>query len=148
MVTDQVVIDLLMSRFCLWKRPRVPFGVFLFSCRGGKFIEPDEKKRSSVHCKMCKQELSYKGNTTNMLVHLQYMYNHQREYNDLKAIDSGVTGHKQASQHPTITKAFEQLAPIPKDSLQWRTLTESVCYCIAKDMLPLSCVIQTHAQNL
>ena len=55
---------------------------FGFPARGGKFIEPDKKKRTSVHCKMCKQELSYKGNTTNMLVHFQY--NHRREYNDEK----------------------------------------------------------------
>ena len=71
-----------------------------------------------------------------MLVHLQY--NHQQEYNEIKAIDSGVTGHKQASQQPTIIEAFEQLTPIPKDSLRWQTLTHSVCYCIAKDMLSLS----------
>ncbi len=43
-----------MSRFCFWKRPRAPFGVFFaFPARGGKFIEPDKKKRTSVHCKMC-----------------------------------------------------------------------------------------------
>ena len=53
-----------------------------------------------MHCKICKQELSYKGNTTNMLVHLQY--NHLQEFNEIKAIDSGVTEHKQASQQPKI----------------------------------------------
>ena len=26
---------------------------FAFPARGGKFIEPDKKKRTSVHCKMC-----------------------------------------------------------------------------------------------
>jgi hypothetical protein len=73
-----------------------------------------------------------------MLVHLQY--NHRQEYNEVKATDSGVSGVTKVSQQPTITKVFEQLTPISKDSSQWQMLTKSVCYCIAKDMLPLSSV--------
>lgn len=112
---------------------------FGFPARDEKFIEPDKKKRSSVYCRLCRQELSYKGNTTNMLVHLQY--NHRQEYNEVKATDSGVSGVTKASQQqPTIAKAFERLTPISKDSSRWQTLTESVCYCIAKDMLPLNSV--------
>ena len=36
----------------------------------GKFIEPDKKKRTSVHCKLCPKVLKYSGCTTNLRYHL------------------------------------------------------------------------------
>ena len=51
---------------------------FGFPAQEGQILEPDKKKRQTVHCVMCKQSLSYKGNTTNLIVHLQY--NHKDEY--------------------------------------------------------------------
>ena len=54
---------------------------FRFLAQEGKFLEPDKKKRQTVHCGLCKQLLSYKGNTTNLIVHLQY--NHKVEYDSV-----------------------------------------------------------------
>ena len=51
---------------------------FGFSARDGGFIEKDKKKRQTVYCKLCNHGLSYNGNITNMLVHLQYK--HKEEY--------------------------------------------------------------------
>ena len=36
-----------------------------------KFMQKDECLQKEVYCKLCKQSLLYKGNTTNMIVHLQ-----------------------------------------------------------------------------
>ena len=106
---------------------------FGFPARNGKFLESDKKKRQSVYCKLCKQELSYKGNTKNMLVHLQY--NHKAEYSDISSkttVNAGrMSTQLQAEQH-SITEAFEQLSPIPRSSSRWKSLTNSVCYCIEK----------------
>ena len=51
---------------------------FRFLAQEGKFLELDKKKRQTVHCGLCKQLLSYKGNTTNLIV-----YNHKDEYDSV-----------------------------------------------------------------
>ena len=56
-------------------------GFFGFPAHNGKFLEMNKTKRQSVHCKLCKHALSYRGNTTNMLVHLQY--HHKSEYSEV-----------------------------------------------------------------
>ena len=43
---------------------------FVFPSKDGKYIEPDKKKRTEVHCQSCKQILKYSGNTTNPRFHL------------------------------------------------------------------------------
>ena len=43
---------------------------FVFPRKDGKYIEPDKKKRTEVHCQSCKQILKYSGNTTNPRFHL------------------------------------------------------------------------------
>ena len=54
--------------FCLWKKQSLePFWV---SCPiRKKFIAAESQKE--FYCKLCKQSLLYKGNTTNMIAHLQ-----------------------------------------------------------------------------
>ena len=114
---------------------------FGFPARDGKFLESNKKKRQSVYCKLCKQVLSYKGNTTNMLVHLQYY--HKGEYSDISSkttVNAGRMSTQLQEGQRSITEAFEQLSPIPRSSSRWKSLTNSVCYCIAKDMLPFDCV--------
>ena len=51
---------------------------FGFPAQGGDFIEKDKKKRTTVFCKLCPKQLRYQGNTTNMIVHLQY--HHRSEF--------------------------------------------------------------------
>ena len=53
---------------------------FGFLAQQGNFLELDKKKRQTVYCK---QSLSYKGNTTNLIVHLQY--NHKDEYDSVSS---------------------------------------------------------------
>ena len=44
---------------------------FSFIAKDGQFVEKDKKKRMMVYCTLCKNRLSYKRNTINMMVHLQ-----------------------------------------------------------------------------
>ena len=111
---------------------------FGFLARDGGFIEKDKKKRQTVYCKLCNHGLSYNGNTTNMLVHLQYK--HKEKYTAVTSkatLDTGVPS--QSVQH-SMTAVFQQLSPISRSSSRWKALTDSVCFCIAKDMLPYDTV--------
>jgi len=40
----------------------------------------------------------------------------------------------------TITYSFELTSPIPRSSAKWKTLMKLICYCITKDILPISTV--------
>ena len=55
---------------------------FGFPTENGKFTEKDRRKRNEVFCKLCPKKMNYQGNTTNMMVHLQY--NHRSEYLKVK----------------------------------------------------------------
>jgi len=54
---------------------------FGFPARSGKFIQKDKRLTKEVFCKLCKQSLSYKGNTTIMIVNLQSC--HSAEFNEI-----------------------------------------------------------------
>ena len=43
-----------------------------------------------------------------------------------------------SDRQPSITEAFHQVEPLPRSSKRWKQLNNSVCLCIAKDMLPVS----------
>ena len=86
---------------------------------------------------MCKQSLSYKGNTTNLIVHLQY--NHKDEHDSVLSKIATSFRMSELGQH-SITEAFENLTPLPRNSKRWQALTASVCYFIGKDMQPYDCV--------
>ena len=55
----------------LEKAKSIVWNYFGFPAQSGKFIQKDKRLRKEVYCKLCKRPLSYKGNTTNMIVHLQ-----------------------------------------------------------------------------
>ena len=88
---------------------------FGFLARGGEFVEKEKKKRQTVVCKLCNHGLSYSGNTTNMLVHLQYK--HKDEYAEVvkakASTDSGVPSRSTMAhgQH-SIMSAFQQASAI------------------------------------
>ena len=43
-----------------------------------------------------------------------------------------------SDRQPSITETFHQVEPLPRSSKRWKQLNNSVCLCIAKDMLPVS----------
>ena len=114
---------------------------FGFPAQGGEFIE-DKKKRNIVFCKLCSKQLSYQGSTTNMTVHLQY--HHRSEFEKVKAKCTPPAQPAATAQRPigqrSITEAFQYQQPLAQTSMRWKSLTNSVCYCIAKDMMPFSTV--------
>ena len=49
---------------------------------------------------------------------------------------------------PSVAEAFQHLEPLSHSSQRWKNLTSSVCYCIAKDTLPFSTVINKGFQKM
>ena len=71
---------------------------FGFPARSGEFIQKDKHLRKEVFCKLCQQSLSYKGNTTNMIVHLRYR--HAAEYSELVIpVKPKTAGFKSSALH-------------------------------------------------
>ena len=54
---------------------------FGFAAKNGEYIKKEKRKRSKVICRLCRKQLHYVGNTTNLLVHMQY--HHVHEYSKL-----------------------------------------------------------------
>ena len=52
-----------------------------FAAKNGEFVVKDKRKRSEVFGKLCRKQLHYVGNTTNLLVHMQY--HHASEYSKI-----------------------------------------------------------------
>ena len=94
----------------LWKSVWAHFGL---PALNGEFLEKDKKKRLNVFCKICKQSLSYKGNTTNMMVHLHY--NHKAKYEKIASKPSSTSREislASSLQQQSIKESFKQLEPL------------------------------------
>ena len=116
---------------------------FGFPAQSGQFIQKDKRLRKEVFCKLCQQSLSYKGNTTNMIVHLQYRY--AAEYSELVIpIKSKATGFKSSalrnSGQSSIEDSFKRMTPLSRSSSRWKALINAVCYFVAKDQHPVATV--------
>ena len=112
---------------------------FGFPARNGKFLESDKKKRKQVHCKICRRVFSYVHNTTNLWQHLQESY--PVEYIEAKSTTCSTHGEcVKAKAQPTIAEALHACQPFSHTSQRWRSLTDSICYFVAKDMQPFQMV--------
>ena len=106
----------------------------------GKFLEPDKKKRTTVHCKLCTKVLKYSGNTTNLRYHLEL--SHRAEFRVLQKSDKEKE-KKEAngtSKQQSMTDMLQKSTPIATSSPRWNALTQSICYFIAKDMQPIDTI--------
>jgi len=112
---------------------------FGFPARSGKFIQKDKHLRKKVFCKLCKQSFSYKGSTTNMIVHLQS--HHSAEFDEIADEFKSGRGAQSSTVLPKgLHDSFKELTPLSRSSSRWKTLIYSVCYFLANDLHPLSTV--------
>ena len=124
----------------LEKAKSIVWNHFGFPARSGKFIQKDKRLRKEVYCKLCKRSLSYKGNTTNMIVHLQSRHSavYSEIVDQLKTTGSTHSSAPLPKDQSSIEDSFKKLTPLPRSSSRWKALTNSVCYFLAKDLQPLS----------
>ena len=124
----------------LEKAKSIVWNHFGFPARSGKFIQKDKRLRKEVYCKLCKRSLSYKGNTTNMIVHLQSRHSavYSETVDQLKTTGSAHSSAPLPKDQSSIEDSFKKLTPLPRSSSRWKALTNSVCYFLAKDLQPLS----------
>ena len=104
----------------------------------------DEEKRPIIDgyafCQECKNKVAARnGNTSKLIAHLRN--NHQNIYAVFakqKAVKAKQNQSASAtSQQKSITEALVSSQPYDRKSKKWMELTNSVTYCIAKDMLPM-----------
>ena len=102
-------------------------------------MEKDKKKRNKVTCKLCFQVLKYASNTTNIRFHLQT--HHHRE-NAVMESQERARPASSGSSHmqPTLVESFKAQTLLPHTSHRWKGITDSVCYFLAKDMMPYDTV--------
>ena len=81
----------------LEKAKSAVWNYFGFPAQSGEFIEKDNKKRTTVFCKLCPKQLPYHGSTTSMMVHLQY--NHWYEFKKAKEKSDAVVPTAQRDSH-------------------------------------------------
>jgi len=126
---------------------------FGFQGRNGKFLEKDKHMRNKVLCKLCLQPLKYCGNTMNLLFHLKNK--HPSEFKEVNGESTGgnlpdsssrastttikPADLKQVTQ-PTLSVAIQAMLPLPKSSIHYKKITNTVCYFLACDMQPYDTV--------
>ena len=117
---------------------------FGFPAKDGKFVEPEKKKRTSVHCKLCAKVLQYARNTTNLRYHLEH--HHRAEFRALQTAaegSKGATKKQAAAGQLSVAAAFQGATPLVRSSPRWNRLTEAVCYFVAKGTQPMDTVNDT-----
>ena len=99
----------------------------------GKAVSPER-----VLCRLCKTPVQNKSSSTsNLFTHLKR--HHPLKHSELLTSTPQSSKHSKKSTHaqPTITEAIERTRTYQRRSKKWQQLTDSVTYCLAKDMMPL-----------
>ena len=87
-----------------------------------------------VVCRICKQDMPYKNNTTNLYSHLER--HHKDEHAKLRKTG---TASKEAQQ-PSISATFANVTPLGSSTARHKQLVDAIGMFIIKDMRPLSIV--------
>ncbi len=107
-------------------------------------------------CRLCNSRTSTKGgSTSNLFSHLKN--HHPKEYAYLKSASSKPaksshqpSSHQQSSSssQPTLVSVMDKLKPYNRDGKKWQDLTNSVTFCLCKDMLPIYTVEKPGFQRM
>ena len=104
-------------------------------------LKSDEEKRPVIDgyafCRECKSKVAARsGNTSNLITHLPN--NHPTIYAAFAKQKTEMTkSQSTALQQKSITEALVSSQPYDRKSKKWTELTNSVTFCIAKDILPM-----------
>uniref|UniRef100_A0AAR2KWN2 BED-type domain-containing protein n=1 Tax=Pygocentrus nattereri TaxID=42514 RepID=A0AAR2KWN2_PYGNA len=99
--------------------------------------------QTAVICKICKKQIMTKGgNTSNLFHHLRQKHPCQHEESQKSREESPaskVSNANPGKQH-SITASLESCTPYDRKSKRWKEMTESIAFCLAKDMMPIQTV--------
>ena len=121
---------------------------FGFPGKDREYIEKDKRKHNEVTCAVCSKWFKYCGNTSNMWLHLSNAHPNdfalmEKEASSVKkktlsnSNRGNTTGVGVQQQFPVL---FEGQKPLNKSNPKWKKLTDSICYFLAKDMMPFDTV--------
>ena len=114
------------------------------------------KRPDAVTCRLCKKSVIAKGgNTSNMLSHLKC--HHPLQHSEARAALAAKLKYKKQGQNKACSSdstqykqmtVQEALKPrYSQQSKKWQQLTDSVTYCLAKDMMPIYSVEKKVSRN-
>jgi hypothetical protein len=106
----------------------------------------DKEQLASI-CRLCGKEVQAKSkNISNLFSNMKNR--HPVEYLETKAKGESRKAKAGSQSQATIAKSFENGQPLHRSSKKWQSLTESVSYTIAKDMLPFTAVEKPGFQKI
>ena len=94
-----------------------------------------------VVCRICKQDMPYKNNTTNLYSHLER--HHKDEHAKLRKTGTALKEAQQPSkgaQQPSISATFANVTPLGSSTARHKQLVDAIGMFVIKDMRPLSIV--------
>ena len=125
----------------------------------GEYIEKDKIKHNKVTCAVCSKRFKDCGNTSNMWLHLSNAHPNDFAFMEKEEIEASsvkkrtlsksnrgdATGVGVQQQLPAL---FEAQKPLNKSNPKWKKLTDSICFFLAKDMMPFDTVNDPGFKNL
>ena len=103
-------------------------------------FEPDKegkaKTTDTATCGHCKKHVKSKGsNTTNLFSHLKV--HHPMKYAEMARVRQSQTSNEESSSSSKISSSQVTIKEALEKCKKWEELTDSVTYCLAKDVLPM-----------
>ena len=105
----------------------------------GKVLDSDTAVCRRCHCNV----RASGGNTSNLLSHLrvhhptQYTQVLQAQKAKVKESEKGSRASSSSQGQASIPELFNKAQKYDRTSRRWREITDSITYCISKDMLPI-----------
>ena len=133
----QVHVLVQSTNYCHSRERLAPFGNILDSLLEMASVwSLTRKKRKQVHCKIC--------HCVFMSTTWPTLWQHLQESHPIEYIEAKPTSnhgeYMKAKAQPTIAEALHVCQPFSHTSQRWRSLTDSICYFVAKDMQPFQTV--------
>uniref|UniRef100_A0AAR2K029 BED-type domain-containing protein n=1 Tax=Pygocentrus nattereri TaxID=42514 RepID=A0AAR2K029_PYGNA len=100
--------------------------------------------QTAVICKICKKQIITKGGNTSNLFHHLRKKKHPCQYEESQKSREESPASKVSNANPgkqhSITASLESCTPYDRKSKRWKEITESIAFCLAKDMMPIQTV--------
>ena len=97
--------------------------------------------KARVKCTLCKQDINFCGNTTNLNYHLER--NHYKQFTECCSVKQGSAKTAAASRNkdqPAITECFARKTPYKRGSKRYETCENALVEFICQDFQPISIV--------
>ena len=106
------------------------------------------RTKGKVVCRLCRKEMPYKNNTTNLYVHLER--HHKEEHTKLRPTISSQSDKDPETpmKQSTMPERLRKLQPLDKTTTRYKQLVSAMVQFISQDMQPIAVVDGSGFRNL